>query len=349
MLGGSVTDFYHRSDAEQAQCLEQLAARALEHWQLQGSSLSLIKYRENAVFEVVTPTGQRVALRIHRHGYHTDDELRSELQWMQALSAAGVQVPESLTSLSGKQFEVVSAPGVPEPRQVDVFAWLEGAAFGSVETGINDTGAIKDNFFCLGSLAARVHNQATGWTPPHGFTRHAWDREGLVGEQPFWGRFWELPALQGKALTVIQRARAAVAEGLIVYAARPGHEQRYSMIHADLVGENVLVDRAGVRLIDFDDAGFGWHLFELATALYFDRGEPYYDEAAAALVAGYRSERALPDEDLAWLPLFTAARSFTYLGWVHTRPETETAKEMTGALIELALDACEAYLARPMP
>ena len=26
-----------------------------------------------------------------------------------------------------------------------------------------------------------------------------------------------------------------------------------------------------IKLIDFDDAGFGWHLFELATALYFIR------------------------------------------------------------------------------
>ena len=41
----------------------------------------------------------------------------------------------------------------------------------------------------------------------------------------------------------------------------------YSMIHADFVAENVLVDEGRVRLIDFDDAGFGWHLFELATSL----------------------------------------------------------------------------------
>ena len=344
-----MTDFYQRSDAEQATRLEELATNALDHWQLQGSSLSLIKYRENAVFAVEAPNGLRVALRIHRHGYHSDAELRSELEWMQALSAAGVPVPASITSASGKQFEVVSAPGVPEPRQVDVFAWLDGNALGSAEAGVSDTAAVRDNFFCLGTLAARVHNQATGWTPPAGFTRHAWDRDGLVGEQPFWGRFWELPALQGDALNVIQKARRAVADGLEAYAARPRHEQRYSMIHADLVGENVLVDADGVRLIDFDDAGFGWHLFELATALYFDRGESHYDEAAAALIAGYRTERELTDEELAWLPLFTAARSFTYLGWVYTRPETETAKQMTGALIELATDACEAFLTQPLP
>ncbi len=71
---------------------------------------------------------------------------------------------------------------------------------------------------------------------------------------------------------------------------------RYGLIHADLVPENLLVDGDRVRVIDFDDAGFGWHLFELATSLYFISGDEGYPTARAALIRGYRSERALPDE-----------------------------------------------------
>ena len=99
----------------------------------------------------------------------------------------------------------------------------------------------------------------------------------------------------------------------------------YGLIHADFVAENILVNGDQVRLIDFDDAGFGWHLFELATSTYFLMGESYFKAAQEALIRGYRSQRPLSDAQLARLPLFSLARATTYLGWVHTRPETETA------------------------
>ena len=66
------------------------------------------------------------------------------------------------------------------------------------------------------------------------------------------------------------------------------------MIHADFVAENLMVDGDSVRLIDFDDAGFGWHLFELATALYFEMEEEHYPDAYRALIEGYREYRTLP-------------------------------------------------------
>lgn len=56
----------------------------LTEWAIDDADLSVIKYRENAVF-AVRHSGGRHALRLHRVGYHSNDELRSELQWMQAL------------------------------------------------------------------------------------------------------------------------------------------------------------------------------------------------------------------------------------------------------------------------
>ena len=48
----------------------------------------------------------------------------------------------------------------------------------------------------LGSIMAKMHNHAEHWREPVGFTRHAWDVDGLTGDRPFWGRFWELPGPQ---------------------------------------------------------------------------------------------------------------------------------------------------------
>ena len=52
------------------------------------------------------------------------------------------------------------------------------------------------------------------------------------------------------------------------------------------------------------------------------------------MVAGYQEERELPPEFEAKLPLFLLLRGFTYLGWAHTRKETDTARELTPMLVQ---------------
>ena len=118
----------------------------------------------------------------------------------------------------------------------------------------------------------------------------------------------------------------------------------YGLIHADLVPENFLVEDDDVRVIDFDDAGYGWHLFDVATSLYFLKPQPYFEVAKRALVEGYRRRRSLSDGALTRLPLFLAARATTYLGWVHERKATPTAKELTPFLVQLACTVYDDYL-----
>jgi Ser/Thr protein kinase RdoA (MazF antagonist) len=338
-----MSDFYELTPAEQAKRAAGLARAALGSWGLEARELTLLKYRENAVFCVAASDGRRYAIRVHRAGYHSDAELRSELQWMRALSADGFDVPELVPTVRGELFEVVAHPDVPEPRQVDLFGWIDGRPLGSVESGVEgDVETLTRTFHTIGMLAARLHNQSARWQQPPGFTRHAWDAEGLVGERPLWGRFWELAALSEPERALLIRARDRVRVELGGLERSP---RNYGLIHADFAPENLMVDGSRVRLIDFDDAGYGWHLFEIATTLYFHIGQPYFDAVERAALEGYRSERELTAGDAALLPLFYTARGFTYLGWVHTRHETETARELTPMLIELACGVTKRYLA----
>lgn len=340
-----MTQFYALTPDEQATRLQDLAHAALTHWSLGRCELQLIKCRENAVFAVATPKGERYALRVHRAGYHSDAELRSELQWMGALQAAGFAVPELVPTRSGSSFLTLQHDGVPEPRQVDIFKWIEGSQLGNVGDDVSASATeLPRTFRTIGRLAARLHNHAETWPRPPGFTRHAWDAEGLVGETPFWGQFWELAGVSPDERALIVRTRDRLRDELGALDRSPAV---YGLIHADFAPENLLVDGEHIRLLDFDDAGYGWHLFELATSLYFHLGQPYYPAIHEATVAGYREERALPDSQLALLPMFFAARAFTYLGWVHTRYETETAREMTPMLVELACRVARDYLGSP--
>ncbi len=325
--------------------LHDLARRAVALWDLEVESLEPIKVRENAVYGVRSRDGRRAVLRIHRHGYHSNEALRSEFEWMEALRHAGISVPRPLPSRAGRSFEELETANTPAARQVDVLEWLDGVHLGSIEQGISaEAGSVEAAYRAIGEVAARIHNQAAAWPRPSGFVRHAWDLGGLVGGRPFWGPFWQLQSLSASQRTLMETVRARLQRDLEEFGSGP---DRFGLIHADLVPENVLMNGSRLSVIDFDDAGFGWHLFEIATTLYFIRQERYYARALDAVVAGYRAHRALPDSHLERLPAFLAARGTTYLGWVDSRRGERAAQELAPQVIELAMSAAEEYLSSP--
>ena len=337
-----MTDFYSLSEDDQAIRLAELARIALSRWPGEYDNLRLVKYRENAVFSAHRDDGERVAVRVHRHAYHSDGALRSELLWMQSLARDGIEVPPILPSRDGDIFEIVSASGVPEPRQVDVLGWLPGTPVGTSEEGLNlDEAGAERLFFDAGVLAAMMHDRVAMMEFGEGFERHAWDADGLIGTDPFWGRFMELELLTASERALLAEARAQAELDLAAFGQGP---HNYGLIHADFVPENLLVEDGRLKLIDFDDSGFGWHMFDLATALYFNLDHSAYAAMERALFDGYRTVRELPNDHEATLPLFLFLRSTTYLGWVQTRPETQTARELGPFLVERACLVAERYL-----
>jgi Ser/Thr protein kinase RdoA (MazF antagonist) len=335
------TDFYKLTPAEQGKCMQGLAEEALKRWNLEGAELTLITIRENAVFRVEGSAGVRYVLRVHRHGYHSDAALHSEHQWTAALRASGLDLPPIIPTTTGEPFCKVQSSGVPEVRQVDLSSWVGGKPLADVLTDNSGPNVIMEALNTIGQLAARIHNQATSWQLPEGFVRHAWDAGGLAGEQPLWGRFWELPDLTRSQRALVIKVRDRVYSDLLAYGQLA---ETYSLIHADLLPDNILIEDKTIRIIDFDDAGFGWHQFELATVLMTYLGTDYFDMARDALIAGYRRERDLSDETLSFLPLFFIARALTWLGWSFTRYETETAQAIRPFVIGLVCGLSEDYL-----
>ena len=220
--------------------------------------------------------------------------------------------------------------------------WLAGEPFGSIEEGLSES--VKDigqAFHRVGRLAAQLHNHAGDWQPPQGFIRHAWDADGLTGEAPLWGRFWEYPGLDKAQRALMVEARHAARGELLTIGEGP---QGYGLIHADFNFDNILWRDGRVMAIDFDDCGFGWHLFDLATISILFLGTDRYDLVKRAVVDGYRQERPLSDEMLRQMPLFYLLRAFTYLGWIHTRSETRTAEQIAPRILALVAKLAQDYL-----
>jgi len=302
-------------DDAEMQPIVRIAEKALGHWNIDDARLDLVKHRENTVFRVTCADGVRYALRIHQAGLHSDAALLSELTWMRALVDEDFAVPAVIAATSGELF-VKSGDG-DETRQCSLLEWIDGDLFndlGRVERGMRVE--LRDRYRRLGALSACLHNQASSWKPPDDFTRHAWDAEGLLGDEPRMGRFWDHPALtrdQRREFLKVRFVLRQFLDGL-------GKDtSRYGLIHADFLPDNIIVHDGGLTLIDFDDSGFGWHLYEMATALFPQIRQPFFDDLVDAWLEGYRAERAFSAEDEALLPAFLMICGLNYLGWLQKR------------------------------
>jgi len=295
-----------------------LAELAWSEWDSAPAAIELISLSENTVFRVDADSGETYVLRIHRPGYHDLQELLSEHSWTAALKDANVSVPVPRLTPDGRGYVSVVVPSSGESRHVGVAHWVEGTVLHDLLE--HSAAEWPRHFSELGRLAARIHNQASGWEIPSDFRRHAFDEEGLMGHEPFWGRFWEVPSLEPAQKDLLGRARAKIYQ---VLAGLPKDAEGYGLIHADLHPGNLLVNGDGLHAIDFDDSGFGWHLYELAVALFRCQDGPRFDEIRDSVVAGYRSERPLTDAVLALLPIFLLIRSLVLIGWIHGRPEVD--------------------------
>lgn len=308
--------------------LEKRAGDCLERWGLPPRVPLLIKYRENAVFRVVRGTGSFAGLRLHRPGYHDQDALRSELEWLQAMFREGLPVPEPIETSDGALLVALPTDEGENVQYADLLHWLPGIPLGQTGTPLDWTPEeARTLFFQIGATAARLHLASDGWKPPKQFHRPQWNRQGLLGDNPVWGRFWDCPLLspsEREKLLALKHHLDRVMQTL------ENQHYDYGLIHADLVRENILVHEGAVAFIDFDDAGFGYRMFELATALLKNRLEPDFAGLRDNLIAGYRGIRPLPEREIATLPLFMTLRALTYVGWIASRTE------MPGADVRLA-------------
>jgi len=327
-------------DASEA--IRRLAESALDCWGLSGQRLELVMYRENAVFRVETSDKRSAALRVHRPGYHDEAALQSELVWMDYLAKAGLASPSPIADRKGRFVVFQGAEDLTEERAVDMLVWLDGVPLGASRAPLSwRADALIRIFRDLGHAMAELHNLSDQWTPLPGFRRHAWDCDGLVGADPFWGRFWESAALTDAQRELFSAVRDTAKSDLEAFRLAGGD---YGLIHADLVRENVLVADDGVKLIDFDDGGFGWRMFDIATALYKNRWEPEYPLIEQSLLEGYRDHRPLGDKELGRLPLFTLLRALTYVGWIATRSDIPGMEGVEARFIEDAVALAQSYL-----
>jgi Ser/Thr protein kinase RdoA (MazF antagonist) len=318
--------------------LEPVARRALaEHHLPPDCRLTLVNVSENATYAVDDPaTGERTVLRLHRRGYHDVVAIESELAWLNAIrQQTGLRTPRVLATPDGRRVLALIEDGAAEPRHAVRFEWLPGTE----PTPADER--LPDWFEMLGAITAKLHAHARSWQPPAGFRRFSWDYDGAFGSVARWGRWQDGIDVGPAEREILGRLDGTLRRRLAAYG--QGRE-RYGLVHADLRLANLLVDGEQTNLIDFDDCGQGWFLYDFGSAVSFFEHDPRIPELTEAWVRGYRTVDPLPAADEAEIATFVMMRRLLLVAWIGSHAGTDLARSMGAEYTRVSCELAENYL-----
>ncbi len=314
---------------------ERVVTAALEHYRWQGTPRpTLITLSENATYAIADDRADPVAImRVHREQYHRRHEIESELDWLAALTADGVVgTPQVIRTLEGDRVVTVNLDGVP--RYAVLAEVIPGAE-------LDEDDLSPENFARLGAITARLHGHAREWTRPVRFARFSWDVPSGIGPRARWGDWKDGPTIGAPEIALLERTVELLMRRLDEYGTDP---DRYGLIHADLRLANLMSDGTHLTVIDFDDCGFSWFLYDFGTAVSFIEDDPRLGEWQAAWTDGYRSVAEMSDTGERMLATFVMFRRMLLLAWMGSHAYSIEVREKGADFAAGTCRLAEAYL-----
>lgn len=312
---------------------DRLIGKISHAYKLDDAKFTCINISENTTYRIDVDNGVHYVLRVYRPDHRTVGEIDAELDWMEALAVdAGVLTPAVVRTMNGAR---IFSPE-PAARHV-LFAFLPGEPPPEADLPLW--------FGRLGELCARIHVHGSAWRPT-GFDRPSFDWDSLIGARPVWGRWQDLSGLDAPAIRVIDGAARIIAERVAALAHVPGAT---GLIHGDLRLANLLADGDDLAVLDFDDCGTGWLLYDLATALSLIEDTPEAPAAAAAWLDAYTGVRGIDRIERGIVPDLIMLRRIQVLGWLASHGDTELALTHGPAAAAATTNAAAAFVRGQSP
>lgn len=295
---------------------------------------TMITLSENATYFVEDPVTERTGvLRVHRENYHSQQAIESELDWLTALHDSPVPTNVIIPTADGRRVVSTEVRGIE--RHAVMFEVMPGVH--PDEEALHAT-----DFETLGRITAHLHEHARHWQPPAGFSRFSWDWEHTLGDQPRWGRWQDGFNIGPEEEQVLGQAAELVRTRLEQYG---DGADRYGLVHADLRLANLLVRGDDIHVIDFDDCGFSWFMYDFGTAVSFIEDDPRVPLWQDAWTKGYRSVLDLSQEHEAMLPTFVMLRRLLLVAWMGSHSHSEEVRRLGPDFTAGAVDLATRYLA----
>ncbi|CAM4429665.1 Ser/Thr protein kinase RdoA (MazF antagonist) [Paenibacillus endophyticus] len=255
----------------------------------------------NDTYEVETTVGTFI-LRIYKHAWRSEAEVRFELELLSFLASWDMPVARPLLRIDG---ELITKLNAPEGfRYAALFTFAEGIGKVDLESSSS-----------YGRAVAHLHYAMDQYVPA--YERFALDASHLLDEPlqqllPFLRhRPSDVKLVQDIALRLRSTLETA---SLASYD--------WGICHGDLHGWNVFHrDDGSLTHFDFDCCGMGWRSYDLSVFLW-DRVHgrqvgSFEDACWDAFLKAYLEERTMNEQDLAMIPAFVAVRQIWLMG-LHT-------------------------------
>lgn len=308
--------------------------------------IHLLWYSENVIYKISFPFAAPRVLRIHRTGYHTEEEMAGELLWMDELSReTDIRLPRVYKGKNGRVLQhFISVKG--NRYTVSMISFLEGSAVQDLSPRrllptIRDIGRITAEMH-LESVRHLTRQDSPDPAAQAAFPklrRMTWDQENFFGKTAVWGTWRDDASLSDQERDIFSGAEQKICRQLDLYGRTPAH---YGIIHADLHVKNVIQYRGENQVIDFDDFGYGFYLYDLGcTLVTFSEGLP---ELVRAWDEGYESVRPLTEQERKMLPMFVLLRRMMRLAWLTSHGDSDTAKHVDPAYKGKTVEMAAAYV-----
>lgn len=278
------------------------------------AEVRLLTTSENATYlaQEAGPGSRCNVIRVHRLNYHDRPAIEAELAWLEMIKRrSSVRVAAAVPLLAGGHVHEEDHPD--GTRRAVVFEFVDGH-------GMEDVDLRREHFTMLGAIAAQLHHQVE--FAPHVESRFSWDWKHTMGDEPRWGRWQDGPGLLPDHESVIDEALVVLEKRLRAYGTA---RDRYGLIHSDLRMANLIESGEEITVIDFDDCGNGWYMYDFASSVTFLETDERLEDFAEAWIEGYRAHRALRGDDLDMLPDMVLLRRLMMLAWLGSHPHAAEA------------------------
>ncbi len=298
------------------------------------SSLKLLSLSENAVFLAESPQDNtRLILRVHMQGYNTPAEIDAELTWICAIIAdMDLETVRPVPTVGGILRNTLS-----DGRSIVGFEYIKGAP-------IDAENDLLPTMEMLGVMTAKLHLHSKSWVTPDSFQRKRWDFNHCLGDHAIWGDWRQAVGLSSEGYEIITKAVTVLQKRLLSWGTGV---ERFGLIHGDTKSANLIIGSAGPVLLDFDDCGFGWYLYDFACAATDLNTVKDVDICAAAWVKGYRNVSVVSLREEQMLLTFVLLRRIMTMAWAASHTYSTIAMRDYGvSYTELTLGFANELLSR---
>ena len=268
----------------------------------------------------VSTKKKQYLLRLHRTDYHSKPALSEETKWLAHLNKkSSIPLQTPVLSKSGHYIKKVSTKEYGN-KYCSLLTWMDGSMKRSRHN--------QKTFSEVGNLLAELHKYSKSFKFKH---RLYWTADGLIGQKSHWGNINDLKQPAGKGFEIIKKAQRLTLSKLRRYQEK--HPKKFGSIHADLHFSNMIWKNNVPKPIDFDDCGYGAHMYDLAVTLLSsqhaleDKTKAQQKKLCADLVDSYQLSNPLTPADLKAVEHYKDARRLMILPWLLTRSEIPRIKK----------------------